>query len=134
LCFTCHSRRTNYTDCGSCLKVKFLVDECTGKRLSNLLNVAGYDTIFVGDWKPSAPDDEVLDKANIEGRVLITDDKDFGELVFRLEKPSSGVILIRTSTTNSAIRMHLLETLLKSTNVYKKFIVLKDKVFKIRDA
>ncbi|HEX7576276.1 MAG TPA: hypothetical protein VF360_07845 [Candidatus Methanoperedens sp.] len=30
------------------MKVKFLVDECTGKRLSNLLNVAGYDTIFVG--------------------------------------------------------------------------------------
>lgn len=115
------------------MKVKFLVDECTGKRLSNLLTAAGYDTIFVGDWKPSASDDEVLDKANKEGRVLITDDKDFGELVFRLEKPSSGVILIRTSTTNSSIRMHLLETLLKSTEVYKKFIVLKDKVFKIRD-
>jgi hypothetical protein len=64
---------------------------------------------------------------------LITDDKDFGELIFRLEKPSSGVILIRTSTTNSAIRMHLLGGLLKSTDVYKKFIVLKDKVFKIRD-
>jgi predicted nuclease of predicted toxin-antitoxin system len=46
------------------LKVKFLVDECTGKRLSNLLNAAGYDTVFVGDWRPSAPDDEVLDKAN----------------------------------------------------------------------
>ncbi len=72
-----------------------------------------------------------LDKANKEGRVLITDDKDFGKLIFRLEKPSSGVILIRTSTTNSAIRMHLLETLFKSTDVYKKFIVLKDKVFKI---
>jgi len=115
------------------LKVKFLVDECTGKRLSNLLNAEGHDTIFVGDWKPSASDDEVLDKANKERRVLITDDKDYGELVFRLEKPSCGVILIRSSTTNSAIRMHLLETLLKSTDVYKKFIVLKDTVFKIRD-
>ncbi|PWB54030.1 MAG: hypothetical protein C3F06_05415 [Candidatus Methanoperedenaceae archaeon] len=110
-----------------------MVDECTGKRLSNLLNAAGYDVIFVGDWKPSASDEEVLDKANKEGRVLITDDKDFGELVFRLEKPSSGVILIRASTTNSAIRMHLLEILLKSTEVNKKFIVLKDKVFKIKD-
>ena len=115
------------------MEVKFLVDECTGKRLSNLLNAEGYDTIFVGDWKPSASDDEVLDKANKERRVLITDDKDYGELVFRLEKPSCGIILIRASTTNSAIRMHLLETLLKSTEVYKKFIVLKDTVFKIRD-
>ena len=82
------------------MKIKLLVDECTGKR----------------------------------GRVLITDDKDFGELVFRLEKPSSGVILIRASTTNSSIRMRLLETLLKSTDIYKKFIVLKDKVFKVRDS
>jgi predicted nuclease of predicted toxin-antitoxin system len=80
------------------LKIKFIIDECTGKRLSILLKKAGYEVIFVGDWKPSASDDEVLKKANEEGRVLITDDKDFGELVFRLNKPTSGVILIRTST------------------------------------
>ncbi len=88
---------------------------------------------FVGDWKPSASDDEVLQKANDEGRILITDDKDFGELVFRLEKPSSGVILIRTSTTNPAKRFDLLEILLKSTDVDRKFIVLKDGVIKVRD-
>ena len=41
---------------------------------------------------------------------------------------------IRASTTNSSIRMRLLETLLKSTDIYKKFIVLKDKVFKVRDS
>ncbi len=115
------------------MKVKFLIDECTGKRLSFLLKNVGYDVLFVGDWKPSASDEEVLQKANDDGRILITDDKDFGELVFRLEKPSTGVILLRTSTTNPAIRLHLLEILLKSTDVSGKFIVLKDNVFKIRD-
>ena len=116
------------------MKVKFLIDECTGKRLAALLKNAGYDALFVGDWKPSASDDEVLQKANDEERILITDDKDFGELVFRLGKPSSGVILIRTSTTNPATRFDLLEILLKSTKVDRKFIVLKDTVIKIRDA
>ncbi len=115
------------------MKLKFLIDECTGKRLSFLFKNAGYDVVFVGDWKPSASDEEVLQKANDDGRILITDDKDFGELVFRMEKPSTGVIPIRTSTTNPAIRFHMLEILLKSTEVSGKFIVLKDTVFKIRD-
>lgn len=63
------------------------------KDLQFLLRNAGYDVIFVGDWKPSATDEEVLKKAEEEDRILITDDKDFGELVFRLGKPSKGVIL-----------------------------------------
>ncbi len=92
------------------MNVKFLIDECTGKRLAVLLK-----------------------KANDEERILITDDKDFGEFVFRLEKPSSGVILIRTSTTNPPKRFDLLEILLKSTDVDRKFIVLKDGVIKVRD-
>ncbi len=115
------------------MKLKFLVDECTGKRLSILLKNAGYDVIFVGDWKPSASDEEVLQKSNQDERILITDDKDFGELVFRLEKPSSGVILIRASTTDPYTRFHLIENLLKSTDVNKKFIVLRDTVIKVRD-
>ncbi len=115
------------------MKFKFLIDECTGKRLSAMLKNAGHDVIFVGDWKPSASDDEVLQKANEDERILITDDKDFGELVFRLDNPSRGIILIRTSTTNPATRFRLLETLLKSINVNEKFIVLKDNAVKIRD-
>jgi len=47
---------------------------------------------FVGDIIPSASDEEIIKKAETEGRILITDDKDFGELVFRLERPTSGVI------------------------------------------
>jgi predicted nuclease of predicted toxin-antitoxin system len=80
--------------------VKFLVDECTGKRLAKLLEKAGFDVVFVGDWKPSATDDEVLEKAEKDDRILITDDKDFGELIFRLGRPSKGVILLRLSTTD----------------------------------
>ncbi|MBI2649147.1 MAG: DUF5615 family PIN-like protein [Thaumarchaeota archaeon] len=42
-------------------------------------------------------DEMVLDRAGSEERILVTDDKDFGELIFRLNKPTSGLILLRTA-------------------------------------
>ncbi|MDI3502250.1 MAG: hypothetical protein PWR09_374, partial [Archaeoglobi archaeon] len=54
------------------MTLKFLVDECTGRRLAILLKNAGYDVVFVGDWKSSASDEEVLRKAEEEDRILIT--------------------------------------------------------------
>ena len=89
--------------------------------------------VFVGDWKPSALDDEVLKKAEKEGRILITDDKDFGELVFRLRRPSKGVILLRTSMTDPARRFQLLEKILRLIDVEEKFVVVKDDVVKFRE-
>jgi predicted nuclease of predicted toxin-antitoxin system len=111
---------------------RFLIDECTGRRLAILLKNAGYDVVFVGDWKPSATDEEVLRKAEEEDRILITDDKDFGELIFRLGKPSKGVILLRTSTTDPVRRFQLLEKILKFTDVKEKFVVVKDDAVRIR--
>lgn len=115
------------------MTLRFLVDECTGKRLAILLENAGYDVVFVGDWKPSASDDEVLEKAEKEGRILITDDKDFGELVFRLRRPSRGVILLRMSTTDPTRRFQLLEKILKLIDVRGKFVVVRDDVVKLRE-
>ncbi|RLI84432.1 MAG: hypothetical protein DRO98_08565 [Archaeoglobales archaeon] len=112
--------------------LKFLVDECTGKRLANLLVNAGYDAVYVGDWKLSASDEEVLRKAERENRILVTDDKDFGELIFRLGKPSSGVILMRTSFTDPEKRFKLLKQSLEVVDPRNKFVVIKDEVVKIR--
>ncbi len=112
--------------------MKFLVDECTGKRLAKLLEKAGFDVVFVGDWKPSATDDEVLEKAEKEDRILITDDKDFGELIFRLGKPSKGVILLRLSTTDPMKRFRVLNEVLKLVDVKGKFVVVGDEAVRVR--
>jgi len=112
--------------------MKFLIDECTGRRLAILLENAGYDVVFVGDWKPSTTDEEVLRKAEEEDRILITDDKDFGELIFRLGKPSKGVILLRTSTTDPVRRFHILRNLIERIDVEGKFIVIGDNVVRVR--
>ena len=69
-------------------KIKILIDESTGRRLFKRLKEP-YDTVFVGDVIPSdSPDLRVLEYAEKEGRNLITDDKDLGELIFRLRKTS----------------------------------------------
>jgi len=62
--------------------------------------------------RPGLPDDEVLAIANSEGRVLITDDRDFGELVFRYRQPHAGVIYFRLQDTLIATRLARLAAVL----------------------
>lgn len=112
--------------------MRFLVDESTGKRLAELLRKHGHDVIFVGDVMPNSIDEEVLAAAEKENRVLITDDKDFGELVFRLQRPSKGVVLLRFATTQPEVRIRFLENLLESTKIEGSFVILKEGVARIR--
>lgn len=74
---------------------KFLVDESCGRKLCLFLRQKSFDALFVGDVFPSTLDQNVLSHATTEQRVLITNDKDFGELLFRLRLPSAGVIFLR---------------------------------------
>ncbi|MHA1210228.1 MAG: DUF5615 family PIN-like protein [Candidatus Freyarchaeota archaeon] len=111
--------------------MKLLVDESTGKKLAALL-ATEYDVLFVGDILGSATDEEVLEFAEKEERILVTDDKDFGRLVFMLGKPSSGVILLRTSTTNAKKRFKILREVLRTLNVRGKFIVVREDRVRIR--
>lgn len=66
--------------------MKFLADECCDAKLVKKLRDAGHNVLYVMENAPGSTDTEVLEKAFIEERVLITEDKDFGELVYRLKK------------------------------------------------
>ncbi len=60
--------------------MKFIVDECTGPSVANFLIEQGHDVFSVYDSARGIPDKSVLEIANLEDRVLITNDKDFGIL------------------------------------------------------
>lgn len=111
--------------------MKFLVDESTGIKLAKLL-ATKYDVLFVGDILKGAKDEEVLKFAEGEGRILITDDKDFGRLVLMLGKPTSGVIFLRTSTTNAEKRFKILLEVLSTLDARGKFIVVRENRVRIR--
>jgi predicted nuclease of predicted toxin-antitoxin system len=75
--------------------LKFLIDESTGAQVAAALQAAGYDAMYVGQMMPGAKDKAILAQAHAEGRILVTNDKDFGERVYRSREPHAGVILLR---------------------------------------
>jgi predicted nuclease of predicted toxin-antitoxin system len=76
--------------------MRFLLDQSSDARLIPHLISLGHDAIRVGRDHPSGlPDVEVPRIAHEEGRILITDDRDFGELVFRQRRAHAGVIYLR---------------------------------------
>lgn len=94
---------------------------------------AKYDSVFVGDWKRGADDAEVIMKAIADNRVIVTEDKDFGKLVFKLHLKLPGVVLFRTKTTNPYVRLSLLERVLAEVDPYGKFIMIAEESIRIRE-
>jgi predicted nuclease of predicted toxin-antitoxin system len=72
--------------------VKFLLDACVWGRAVGELEAAGHDVVWAGAWPESPGDEEILAAAHAQGRVLVTLDKDFGELAIVREMSHSGII------------------------------------------
>jgi len=75
--------------------MKLLADEGTDKPIDDALRNAGFDIVYILETNRGANDEFILSLANADKRIVITQDKDFGELVFRLKQAHHGVILIR---------------------------------------
>ena len=74
---------------------KFVADESVDFRIIKFLRESGFEIIAVIKENPGLNDDAVLEFASSLPAILITEDKDFGELTFRLRKPNHGIILLR---------------------------------------
>ena len=74
--------------------MRFLADENVMREIIDELKALGHDVAAVSDFMRSAPDPDVLRAAGTEGRILITEDQDFGDLVVRQALPVDGVVLI----------------------------------------
>ncbi|MEM8961626.1 MAG: DUF5615 family PIN-like protein, partial [Acidobacteriota bacterium] len=61
--------------------MKLLLDSCVWGPAQSQLEAAGFDTVWAGDWDEDPGDEEILVRAFQERRILITLDKDFGDLV-----------------------------------------------------
>ena len=72
--------------------MKFLVDCCAGRRLAEWLRSEGHDVFDAGQLEHDPGDAVLLKQAAAEGRVLITLDNDFGELVFVSRAHHAGVV------------------------------------------
>jgi len=77
--------------------VKFLADENVDEPIVDRLRDDGHSVLNVVEMEPSSSDEDVLRRANQEQALVLTADKDFGELVFRQGRVAHGVVLTRLS-------------------------------------
>jgi predicted nuclease of predicted toxin-antitoxin system len=72
--------------------LKVLLDTCVWGGARAALIAAGHDVVWAGEWPVDPGDDEILASARGDGRVLVTLDKDFGELAVARGHLHSGII------------------------------------------
>jgi predicted nuclease of predicted toxin-antitoxin system len=72
--------------------VRILLDACVWAGAAAVLREAGHDVICAGDWPVDPGDEEIISRAAREQRVLITLDKDFGELAVVHRRPHAGIL------------------------------------------
>ena len=78
--------------------MRFLVDECTGPAVASWLSDHNHEVFSVFDEARGLDDDAIIKKAHAENWILITNDKDFGEKVYRQSHLHRGVIFVNVIT------------------------------------
>jgi predicted nuclease of predicted toxin-antitoxin system len=109
--------------------MRFLVDECTGPIVARWLHDQSYEVFSVYEEARGISDDDVLQKAFLENWVLITNDKDFGEKIFREMRPHRGIIFLRLENERAANKIATLKRLLESyaDRLPDQFVVVTEK-------
>lgn len=113
--------------------MKFLVDECTGTAVARWLKAQGHDVFSVYDESRGIGDNEVVEKAYSEERILVTNDKDFGEKIFRDKKLHTGVILLRLEDERAYNKIAVIKQLLESYSdrLHGNFLVVTEQRVRI---
>lgn len=116
--------------------MKFLADEGVDKSIVQELRERGYDVFYVIEETRALSDEEVLKIASAGNRILITKDKDFGELIFRLNQAHAGVILMRLEGLTTKERADLVSVLIMKhgNQLLNSFTVIQKDIIRIRSA
>jgi len=108
--------------------MRLLANENIPGDVVTALQQAGHDVAWVRADAPGSPDTQVISRAQAEGRLLLTFDKDFGELVFRSRWRVSGVILLRISAPSAShVARVAVATLDSRTDWEGYFSVIEDR-------
>jgi predicted nuclease of predicted toxin-antitoxin system len=109
-----------------------VADESVDFAIVTLLRKSGFEVLAIVEEHPGWPDDRVLEIAFLREAYLITEDKDFGELTYRFQKNSHGILLIRLPQEESEAKAALVLEIIQSDfeRLWKNFSVLEP--FKLR--
>ncbi|MCS6977699.1 MAG: DUF5615 family PIN-like protein [Gemmatales bacterium] len=93
--------------------MNLVADENVDRSIVERLRKDGHVVDWIAELSPSVTDDEVLRQASESGSVLVTADKDFGELVYRRGLSHHGVILIRLEGLDNAVKAEIVSQVLR---------------------
>jgi len=109
--------------------MRFLVDECTGPVVAHWLREQKHQVFSVYEQARGMEDDDIIQKAFDENWILITNDKDFGEKVYRDGRLHRGVILLRLDDERAVVKIDVIRKLLQGygDQIADHFIVVTER-------
>jgi len=118
----------------SASKLKFLVDVGVGRKVEEYLLEKRYDTKTVRSLDQKMPDQEIIRLAALEKRIVITMDKDFGELVYHAGMDHCGILLLRLDDATGPEKRQVIAKILAkyADNIKNNFCVYQNRKFRFR--
>ena len=109
--------------------MRFLVDECTGPVVAEWLRASGHEVFSVYEEARGLGDDEVIHAAYYGDYILVTNDRDFGEKVYRERRPTRASFSCALMTSAPPTRFEVLRRLLEAyaDRLAGHFVVVTEK-------
>ena len=114
--------------------MNLLADESVDGPIVKRLRQEGHEVEYVAEMSPGIDDAAVRDHANSRDALLMTADKDFGELVFRLRQITRGIVLLRLSGVSAAVKARIVADALRThgQQMVHAFTVISSGLVRIR--
>ncbi len=116
------------------MALKFLIDMGVGIKVEQWLSASNHDVKTVRAIDPKLPDQIILQIASEENRIVVTMDKDFGEMVFRASQSHAGVLLLRLDEAASDEKVRVVAEIIQQhgDKLERKFSVYQSGRLRIR--
>jgi len=103
-------------------------------RIIDRLRKEGYEVLYVAEMDPGISDEAILKRANQNNALLLTTDKDYGELIFRQNRISAGVLLIRLTGLSQIEKARIVSSIIHdhSNELSQSFTVVSPERVRIR--
>ena len=113
--------------------MNILADENLDIQMVERLREDGHSVIYVAELEPTKSDDAILDLARQHASLILTHDRDFGELIFRQNRATNGVLLMRIHRLSRDARIDLVSATLQEhgETIENNFAVLTPGTFRV---
>ena len=114
--------------------MRFVADENVSRYVIERLRAAGFDVVAISLTSPGASDSDVLATARRDGRILITEDRDFGELVVRQRLELQGVVLLELDRLSNVAEADRVVSVVSTNldNLWENLLVIEPGRARIR--